>query len=344
MEGFMESSDELSPQSLTILNSEFGHGSHLYFKEGSGGLPKLCLDLPEIGSAQIYLKGAHITSWIPDGKEEVFYLSKKSHYDTDSIRGGIPIIFPKFGGRNLPESPILDRMIPHGFARHEAWRVIDTSINKGESGTVILELTHSPQILPQWPEQRFTLRLHVTLSSNSLLCELQLINNGASPIIFRGGFHPYFAVSDLSNVHLGGLQDLAYEDAFDGFTLKGSNNKDSAGRDAGGGVNQKETVLAVGEPLNRVYLETPNTFELRDKEIGYKEKGDFERGRTLYIEKSGFPEVVLWSPEPSYCREKTDMAPDDYKKFICVEPAIASTAITVLPEAQWKGTMHLTLD
>jgi glucose-6-phosphate 1-epimerase len=334
MEEFMSSSDELSPQSLTFLNIEFGHGSHLYFQEGASGLPKLCLHLPEIGSVEMYLKGAHVTSWIPDGKDEVFYLSKKSHYDTDSIRGGIPIIFPKFGGRNLPDSPILDEMIPHGFARHEAWRVIDTSINNEETGTVVLELTHSPQILPQWPEQRFTLRLHVTLSANSLLCELQLINNGASPLIFRGGFHPYFGVSDLSNIGLGGLQGLSYEDAFDGFTLKGSNNKDSAGRDAGEGVNQQDTLLAVGEPLNRVYLETPNTFELRDK----------ERGSTLYIKKSGFPEVVLWSPEPSYCREKTDMESDDYKTFICIEPAIASTAITVPSEEQWKGTMHLALD
>ena len=334
MEGFMSSSNELSPQSLTILNGEFGQGSHLCFKEGTSGLPKLCFHLPGIGSLEMYLKGAHITSWIPDGKDEVFYLSKKSHYDTDSIRGGIPIIFPKFGGRNLPESPILDGMIPHGFARHEAWRVIDTSINNEESGTVVLELTHSPRILPQWPEQRFTLRLHVTLSANSLLCELQLINNGDSPLIFRGGFHPYFGVSDISNVHLGGLQDLAYEDAFDGFTLKGSTDKEAAGRDATDKVNQKDSLLAVSEPLNRVYLETPNTFELRDK----------ERGRTLYIEKSGFPEVVLWSPEPSYCREKTDMQSDDFKKFICVEPAIASTAITVRAEEHWRGTMHLALD
>lgn len=320
MEEFMSSSDELSPQSLSFLNSEFGHGSHLYFQEGASGLPKLCFHLSGIGSVEMYLKGAHITSWIPDGKDEVFYLSKKSHYDTDSIRGGTPIIFPKFGGRNLPESPILDGMIPHGFARHEAWRVIDTSINNGESGSVVLELTHSPQILPQWPEQRFTLRLHVTLSANSLLCELQLINNGTSPLIFRGGFHPYFSVSALSNILLGGFESLTYEDAFDDFALKENTPVGS--------------LLTLGEPLNRVYLETPNTFELRDK----------ERASTLAIQKSGFPEVVLWSPEPSYCLEKTDMESDDFKKFICVEPAVASTAITIPCEDQWKGTMHLTLD
>lgn len=324
MEGFMSSSDELSLQTLTLLNSEFGHESHLYFQEGASGLSKLCLHLPGIGSLEMYLKGAHITSWTPDGKEDVFYLSKASHYDTDSIRGGIPIIFPKFGGRNLPESPILDEMIPHGFARHETWRVVDTSINNGESGTVTLELSHSPHILPQWPEQRFTLRLHVTLSANSLLCQLQLINNGTSPLIFRGGFHPYFSVSDLSNVFLGGFEGLTYEDAFDGFALK----ENTDGRSLAG------SLLTLGEPLNRVYLGTPHTYELRDR----------ERGGTLHIKKSGFPEVVLWSPEPSYCLEKTDMESDDFKKFICIEPAIASTAITVPSEEQWKGTMHLTLD
>src|SRR2546422_11694393 len=67
--------------------------------EGNGGLPKVRITTPDdIG--EIYLHGAHITSWKPNGEEEVLFLSSQSRWEDDhAIRGGVPICFPWFGGK-----------------------------------------------------------------------------------------------------------------------------------------------------------------------------------------------------------------------------------------------------
>src|SRR6266478_1611848 len=64
--------------------------------EGNGGLPKVRITTPDV-IGEIYLHGAHITSWKPHGEEEVLFLSSQSRWeDGHAIRGGIPICFPWF--------------------------------------------------------------------------------------------------------------------------------------------------------------------------------------------------------------------------------------------------------
>ena len=62
---------------------------------------------------EMYLHGAHVTSWKPTGKEEVLFLSSQSRWENDrAIRGGIPICFPWFGNKaDDPKAPA------HGFVR-----------------------------------------------------------------------------------------------------------------------------------------------------------------------------------------------------------------------------------
>src|SRR5579862_3848357 len=78
--------------------------------EGNGGLRKICITCPE-AVGEIYLHGAHITSWKPAGEEEVLFVSSKSRWEHGrAIRGGIPVCFPWFGGKaDDPKAPT------HGF-------------------------------------------------------------------------------------------------------------------------------------------------------------------------------------------------------------------------------------
>src|SRR5262245_66607788 len=80
--------------------------------EGNGGLPKVRVTSPE-AAGEMYLHGAHVTSWKPEGGKEVLFVSAKSRWERGrAIRGGVPVCFPWFGGKaDDPTAPA------HGFAR-----------------------------------------------------------------------------------------------------------------------------------------------------------------------------------------------------------------------------------
>lgn len=51
------------------------------------------------GHYGIFDHGAHIYSWQPDGQAPVLFVSRDAVYGDDtSVRGGVPVIFPWFGG------------------------------------------------------------------------------------------------------------------------------------------------------------------------------------------------------------------------------------------------------
>src|SRR6516165_4096387 len=86
--------------------------------EGNSGLEKVVITSPAC-QGEMYLHGAHITSWKPAGKEEVLFLSTRSHWeDGRPIRGGIPVCFPWFAHKgDDPGAP------DHGFVRTKAWQL-----------------------------------------------------------------------------------------------------------------------------------------------------------------------------------------------------------------------------
>jgi glucose-6-phosphate 1-epimerase len=77
---------------------------------GNGGLPKIRITTADV-VGEIYLHGAHITSWKPAGEDEVLFLSSQSRWENGhAIRGGVPICFPWFGDKaDNPKAPA------HGF-------------------------------------------------------------------------------------------------------------------------------------------------------------------------------------------------------------------------------------
>ncbi len=87
---------------------------------GVNGLPKVVVPNPDSTQAEVYLHGAHVTSWIPAGDEEQLYLSTASEFrDGAAIRGGVPVVFPQFSTWGpLPK---------HGFARDQAWKLVGVS-------------------------------------------------------------------------------------------------------------------------------------------------------------------------------------------------------------------------
>src|SRR5580700_1959962 len=103
---------------------------------GNGGLSKVLVTSAE-AEGEIYLHGAHITSWKPAGKGEVLFLSSKSLWkDGHAIRGGVPICFPWFGAKaDDPSAPA------HGFVRTKEWQ-LESTVHADE-GTIVSMFTES---------------------------------------------------------------------------------------------------------------------------------------------------------------------------------------------------------
>ena len=149
--------------SILALSANVGQ---VHIGKGRGELPVATLTHPSGATAEVYLHGAHVTSWIPaDGVERLFVSSASLYAAGKAIRGGIPVCFPQFSGRGpLPN---------HGFARTSSgWQVESTS-SDGPGGEVclVLSLIDSDATRAVWPHA-FELRYTVTLRDASLSLSL----------------------------------------------------------------------------------------------------------------------------------------------------------------------------
>src|ERR1700693_5452730 len=118
--------------------------------EGNGGLPKVQITSIE-AVGEIYLHGAHVTSWKPAGREEALFLSSQSRWEQGyAIRGGVPICFPWFGAKAA------DSKAPaHGFVRTKSWRL--ESMEQVADGVTVSMFTESDEDTKRWWPAKFRL-------------------------------------------------------------------------------------------------------------------------------------------------------------------------------------------
>jgi glucose-6-phosphate 1-epimerase len=278
---------------------------------GRGGLPRLVLIAPDGASAELYLHGAHVTSWVPAGGREQLFLSERSAFAPGrAIRGGVPVIFPQFA----EEGP-LPR---HGFARTAEWTPVEPDHTgaagaAGDSAAATLMLRDSPATRAVWP-QAFEARLTVRVGGPQLEMTLAVTNTGAMPLAFTGALHGYLRVTDVAHVAVAGLAGLRYRDQ------------------AAGGVERADgdpAVRVVGE-LDRVYLGVPGPVLVREPSAG-----------TLALHTEGFSDVVVWNPGPERGAALDDLEPDGWRRMLCVEPAIVSRPVRLAPGERWTGRQLL---
>lgn len=58
---------------------------------------------------------------------------------------------------------------------------------------------------------------------------------------------------------------------------------------------------------------------------------------TLQQRQPGFPDAVVWNPGAADAAALSDMADDEYKRFVCVEPAML-TLVTLEEDEVWRGS------
>ena len=256
--------------------------------------------------ADLYLHGAHLTSWRPAGGDERIFLSQRAAFAPDTaIRGGVPIIFPQFDREGpLPR---------HGFARVSEWKPVSAGAAAGGSAHATLRLNDSAATRAIWP-QSFVVELTVTVGGAVLEIALTVRNAGASAFAFTGALHTYLRVDAVETAVVDGLAGTRFHDKV-----------------AGGGVMRTQSgVLRIEAETDRVYIGAPDRVIVR------------EPLRALAVEKRGFADVVVWNPWDKGA-ELPDLEPDGFRYMLCVEAAAVNTPIRLDPGEQWTGVQRLTV-
>ena len=270
--------------------------------EGNGGLQKVCIASSQV-VGEIYLHGAHITSWKPAGRDEVLFLSSESRWEEGhAIRGGIPICFPWFGDKaDDPTAPA------HGFARTKAWQL--ESVAEGENGVTVSMFIESDENTKLWWPADFHLAYRVTFASE-LGLDLVLTNTGKNKLRFEEALHAYHRVGNILNTRVRGLHAVNYIDKTD------SNRK-----------KFQRGEIAIASETDRIYLNTRDAIELEDPVM---------RRRTR-VAKENSCTTVVWNPWVQKSRSMSDFADDEWIQMICIETSnVSDFAVDLAPGQQHK--------
>jgi glucose-6-phosphate 1-epimerase len=254
--------------------------------------------------ANVYLHGAHVTSWKParDGDERLF-LSERSEFRAGAaIRGGIPVIFPQFAAEGpLPR---------HGFARTSEWMLDDVS-TKGGDAVASLSLRDSPATRAIW-DHVFVATLDVRVGDDHLAVTLAVDNRGEAPLTFTAALHSYLRVYDVRDTTLVGLRGAKHRESGAPGTL----------------VKETDDALHFEGEVDRVYVDVPRTLTLWEPE------------RSLEIGLDGFPDAVIWNPGPAKAAALADLEPGGDRRMLCVEVAAVQRPVSVAAGERWSGTQR----
>jgi len=269
-----------------------------------GAFPQILSAAPDGARTEIYLHGAHVSSWrTPDGRERLFLSPKTIFEHSAALRGGVPVVFPQFSG-NGP-------LVKHGFARLVAWEHTGTQHDPAGTATSRFSLRESEETRAIW-DHAFQLDFAVTVGGRQLTIALQAANTGAQPFSFTAALHTYLHVNDLAAVRVEGLEGRPY-------------------REFGVDYVQPETPLRINGEVDRIYWNVPGPILMRD--------GD----QAIQVTATGFPDAVVWNPGPERCATLADMEPDGYRHMLCIEAVALGQPVMLAPGERWSGSQTLTV-
>ncbi|WP_439865867.1 D-hexose-6-phosphate mutarotase [Pseudomonas syringae] len=264
------------------------------------------------GEAELLVaqQGAHILSYQVAGQQPLVWLNEEAVFKKGKpIRAGIPICWPWFGNleRN-PESVQAMRQSSEPAKAHGEVRALDWELlGIGEDGDALLVEFVLPQAeghLPGWPHN-VALKLSIRLD-HALNVSLVSYNCGTEPVTFSQALHTYFAVSDVRQVSVEGLDGLTYIE-----TLENWEQREQAGN-----------LTFTGE-TDRIYKDTPGVLSIVDPEWQ----------RRIHIRSTGSASAILWNPWIEKTGKFTDMAADGWQRMVCVETAnVLDDVVTLAPD------------
>jgi len=291
-------------------------------------LPVVQMRHPSGATLMVYLFGAHIVSWVTSTGKEVLFVSKNAVFDgTTPIRGGIPLVFPQFGGGKLPS---------HGFARRSNW-VVETS----SDDTLVLRLSDNESTRALW-NKKFTLFYFITLSPNSVTTAFQVQNQGDATFQFQALLHTYFHLRDIRQTTLIGLSGQRYTDKL----LDGDTDQ------------LLDKPLSFTQETDRIFINAPaqvtlTGLSLRGVKDPNKEKENscgasfFDGSVTIDIQVEGGEfnthDIVVWNPWIEKSKRMNDFGDEEYHNMCCIEPGFVAGWQPLAANDTWTITQTLTV-
>jgi glucose-6-phosphate 1-epimerase len=266
------------------LNRSFAIPGAAQITVGNGGFLRVSITTPA-STGEIYLHGAHLTSWRPAGGEEVIFLSERSQFAPGkAIRGGIPVCFPWF--RNKVDDP---KAPAHGVVRTRDWQLDEVEM-RGD-GVMVSLSTRSDEGTKAWWPHDFHL-LHRVIFGTALTQELVVSNTGTTPLRFEEALHTYYRVGGAEAIRISGLDGVAYLDNTDGNREK---------RQVGDIVFTAQTDSA--------YMDTTHAVEIADPVLH----------RRIRLTKQNSRTTVVWNPWSTGAQSMSDLGDDGWRTMACVE-------------------------
>ena len=263
--------------------------------ETSAGLTKAVVTTP-VSKAEVYTHGAHVAAFQKNGEPPLLFMSAESLFAPDkAIRGGIPICFPWFGGR--------DGDVAHGFARTTAWQLVKTAAVS--DGTIIL--LFALPAFPARPDWKNLRTEFIVTVADKLTMELTVTNDSCDgPITIENCLHTYFTVGDIGQVSLTGLKGHTYIDKVDNFTRK----------------QETGDALRISSEVDRVFPNATGPVEIHDASLR----------RKILVEKSGSASCVVWNPWIAKAKAMSDFGAEEYQHMVCVESGnVGDRKLTLAP-------------
>lgn len=293
----------MNQTSIEQLNQKFAIKDTFSFSTNQTSFTKVKIKSKSGYSLELYLYGAHITSWKDPKNQELFFMSEKAVFEQGKpIRGGIPLVFPQFGGGALPS---------HGFARIKNWQVESAKLNAQGHPCLKLYLESNSEIKNIWPYD-FKLDLDITLS-DKLSIDFTVNNLSDKIFEFTSALHTYFAVSDVRKIQIEGLAGLEYLDS-----LK---NREK--------FSEKSKIFSFEEQIDRIYLNAPNKMRIITPE------------RKFVIEKTNYKDAVVWNPWAERAKQIADLGDNEWPNLACVEAGNVAAPINLAGKS--KATFNQTL-
>lgn len=239
-------------------------------------------------TAALSLQGGQLLSFLPEGLDDLLWVSPNSARPPKAIRGGVPVCWPYFGRDGQ------DASAPqHGHARLTRWQLDDA--RREDDGALQLKL--SLPLHPGVPLQ-LAMTVHVGRELRQSI-DTQHLGDDA-PYTLTQALHSYFRVADARQARVHGLDGLDYDDKYDGAT------------------HRQHGEWSLQDPRDpgrsdRIYAGTGHRFDLLDP----------AGGRRIRLDTFGSRSLVVWNPGADGARDIADLPHDGWQHFICLEAANA---------------------
>lgn len=246
----------------------------------------------------VHEQGAHVASWTTADGKEVMYMSPTAVYkDGTPLRGGVPVCFPQFSD--------MGPFNAHGVARNRKWSIVEV-----KEGLGVFKIEFRPGDEKLGDAVHADLFLTVTFNSSELKLSLKCCNLSSASLSFTTALHTYFSISSISNVNIHGLDNFNFAD-----NLKKRQ------------VFPPEQIRIIDKEVDRVYFSVTGPVMIADS----------VNSRNIVVSGSGLPDVVLWNPWIEKTQKFSDMPPDGYKDFVCVEHGVIQAPYSIPAGESWEG-------